>query len=56
MDLVVNGVRRLVRSGSAVYISADTIHYAKATAEADVVFFTVKGASHGLHGIEARDG
>ena len=56
MDSVVNGVHRLVRSGSAIYIPADTIHYAKATPEADVVFFTVKDASHGLHGIKTRDG
>jgi quercetin dioxygenase-like cupin family protein len=56
MDWVVNGVSRLVRSGSAIYIPADTIHHAKATPEVDVVFFTVKDASHGLHGIKAKHG
>jgi quercetin dioxygenase-like cupin family protein len=37
-----------------VYIPANTIHHAKATAEGDVVFFTVKDASHGLHGVKAK--
>ena len=32
---------------------ANTIHAGKATPEADVVFFTVKDASHSLHGIKA---
>lgn len=41
--------------GSVVYIPADTIHDGKATPEADVVFFTCKDASHGLHGIKKRD-
>jgi hypothetical protein len=29
------------------------VHAGKATAEGDVVFFTVKDASHSLHGIKA---
>ena len=41
------------KPGSLLYIPANTIHGGKATAEADVVFFTVKDASHGLHGIKA---
>ncbi len=41
------------KPGSVVYIPANTIHDGKATAEADVVFFTVKDASHSLHGIKA---
>ncbi len=53
MDSLVNGKHQLVRRGSAVYIPANTIHHAKATPDADVVFFTVKDASHGLHGIKA---
>ena len=40
--------------GSAIYIPADTIHQAKATKDGDVVFFTVKDASHWLHGGEAK--
>ena len=42
-----------VKPGSVVYIPANTIHAGKATAEADVVFFTVKDASHSLHGVKA---
>jgi quercetin dioxygenase-like cupin family protein len=41
------------KAGSVIYIPADTVHSLKATAEADVLFFTVKDASHGLHGIKA---
>jgi quercetin dioxygenase-like cupin family protein len=40
-------------AGSVVYIPADTVHAGKATPEADVLFFTVKDASHSLHGIKA---
>jgi quercetin dioxygenase-like cupin family protein len=40
--------------GSAVYIPANTIHGGRAGTE-DVVFFTCKDASHGLHGIKAVD-
>jgi quercetin dioxygenase-like cupin family protein len=39
--------------GSVVYIPSNVIHSGTATADADVVFFTVKDASHGLHGIKA---
>src|SRR5260221_12563782 len=42
-----------VKPGSVVYIPANTVHAGKATAEGDVVFFTVKDASHSLHGIKA---
>ena len=42
-----------VKPGSVVYIPADTIHAGKATADGDVVFFTVKDASHSLHGVKA---
>jgi quercetin dioxygenase-like cupin family protein len=42
-----------VKPGSVVYIPADTVHAGKATADGDVVFFTVKDASHSLHGIKA---
>jgi hypothetical protein len=34
-------------------VPADVVHSSKATAEADVVFFTCKDASHSLHGIKA---
>jgi mannose-6-phosphate isomerase-like protein (cupin superfamily) len=41
------------KPGSVVYVPADVVHSGKAGAEADVVFFTVKDASHSLHGIKA---
>jgi quercetin dioxygenase-like cupin family protein len=41
------------KPGSVIYIPADTIHSGRATPEADVVFFTVKDASHSLHGVKA---
>jgi quercetin dioxygenase-like cupin family protein len=40
--------------GSVVYIPADVVHSGQATPERDVVFFTVKDASWGLHGIKAK--
>ena len=39
--------------GSLVYIPSNTIHGGRASPDADVVFFTVKDASHSLHGIKA---
>ncbi len=39
--------------GTAIYVPAGTVHSGKAGGDADVVFFTVKDASHGLHGIKA---
>lgn len=40
-------------AGSVVYIPSNVVHSGNATPDADVVFFTVKDASHGLHGIKA---
>ena len=42
-----------VTPGSVVYIPANTVHAGKATPDGDVVFFTVKDASHSLHGVKA---
>ncbi|HEY1364947.1 MAG TPA: cupin domain-containing protein [Xanthobacteraceae bacterium] len=39
--------------GSVIYVPSNVVHSGKATDERDVVFFTVKDASHGLHGIKA---
>jgi quercetin dioxygenase-like cupin family protein len=39
--------------GSVVYIPANVVHAGKATPERDVLFFTVKDASHSLHGFKA---
>jgi len=40
------------KAGSVVYIPSNAVHTGKATADRDVVFFTVKDASHSLHGIK----
>jgi quercetin dioxygenase-like cupin family protein len=40
-------------AGSVVYVPSNVVHSGKATADGDVVFFTVKDASHSLHGIKA---
>ena len=52
-DFTIDGQRRLVPPGSLIYIPANTLHSAAATPDADVVFFTAKDGSHGLHGIKA---
>jgi quercetin dioxygenase-like cupin family protein len=44
------------KPGSVVYIPADVVHSGNASADGDVLFFTVKDASHGLHGIKAGGG
>ena len=41
------------KPGSLVYIPADVVHSGGATADGDVLFFTVKDAAHSLHGIKA---
>lgn len=53
LDSTVAGKRQRVKPGTAIYIPANAIHQAVATPDGDVVFFTVKDASHGLHGIKA---
>jgi quercetin dioxygenase-like cupin family protein len=41
------------KPGSLIYIPANTVHSVKVKPDADVLFFTVKDASHSLHGIKA---
>jgi quercetin dioxygenase-like cupin family protein len=41
------------KPGSVIYVPANVVHSGKATADRDVVFFTVKDASHGLQGFAA---
>ena len=41
--------------GMVTYIPANTVHHGRVTSEEDSVFFTVKDASHGLHGIKVED-
>jgi quercetin dioxygenase-like cupin family protein len=40
-------------AGSVIYVPANAVHSGQATKARDVVFFTVKDASHGLQGIKA---
>ena len=42
-----------LRLGSVLYIPSNVVHSGKATSDGDVVFFTVKDASHSLHGMKA---
>lgn len=50
---VVEGKEVEAKPGSVVYVPANAVHSGGATPDADVVFFTCKDASHGLHGIKA---
>jgi mannose-6-phosphate isomerase-like protein (cupin superfamily) len=43
----------VAKAGSVLYIPSNTVHSGKATPDGDVLFFTVKDASHSLHGIKA---
>ena len=49
----VEGTEVEAKPGSVIYVPANARHSGKATADGDVVFFTVKDASHGLHGVRA---
>jgi quercetin dioxygenase-like cupin family protein len=51
LDATVDGRRQLVGPRQAVYIPSNVVHFATATPDKDVIFFTVKDASWGLHGI-----
>ena len=50
---IVDGKEVTAQAGSVLYIPSNAVHFGKATPDADVVFFTVKDASHSLHGIKA---
>ena len=52
-EATVDGKDVTAQAGSVLYIPSNVIHSGKATPDADVVFFTVKDASHSLHGIKA---
>jgi quercetin dioxygenase-like cupin family protein len=49
---VVDGKPCEVPAGSVLYIPSNAVHSGRATEDRDVVFFTVKDASHSLHGIK----
>jgi quercetin dioxygenase-like cupin family protein len=46
----VEGVASLVKAGSLVFIPANAVHWARATADEDVIFLTAKDMSHGIAG------
>jgi len=50
---IIGGKAVEAKPGSVIYVPANAVHSGKASADSDVVFFTVKDASHGLHGIAA---
>jgi len=49
----VGGKEIEAKPGSVIYVPANVVHSGAATADGDVLFFTVKDASHGLHGVKA---
>ena len=49
----IGGQAVTAQAGSVLYIPANLVHSGVATPDADVVFFTVKDTSHGLHGVKA---
>lgn len=50
----VGGKDVTAKAGSVLYIPSNVVHSGKATADQDVVFFTCKDTSHGLHGNKQR--
>lgn len=52
-EATIEGKTHIVKPGSAVYVPANAEHFGRASAEGDVVFFTCKDTSHGLHGIKS---
>lgn len=52
LQLIVDGVTFSAEPGEVIYIPANTVHCGSTPAGKDVRFFTVKDASHGLHGIK----
>lgn len=54
MDLIVDGKRHTAQPGEVIYIPANTIHCGGTPIGQDAKFFTVKDASHSLHGIKVK--
>lgn len=54
MDLIVDGARHTAHPGEVIYIPANTIHCGGTPTDQDAKFFTVKDASHSLHGIKVK--
>ena len=51
--MVVDGQSVEGKPGTVLYVPANAVHSGEATADGDVVFFTCKDASYGLHGNKA---
>jgi len=54
MELVVDGTTHRAQPGDVIYIPANTVHCGNTPDDSDALFFTVKDASHSLHGIKVR--
>ena len=54
MELIVDGMTHTASQGELIYIPANTIHSGSTPNGKDAVFFTVKDASHSLHGIKVK--
>jgi quercetin dioxygenase-like cupin family protein len=52
LEMTIDGVVCRAGPGDLVYIPANTVHSFANRGAGDGVFFTVKDASHGLHGIK----
>jgi quercetin dioxygenase-like cupin family protein len=52
LDCEVGGKGARVQAGSVVYVPSNVVHSTKVVGDRDVVFFTCKDTSHGLHGIK----
>jgi quercetin dioxygenase-like cupin family protein len=52
----IEGQVHRVGAGGLIYVPANRIHQGGATAARDAIFFTVKDASHGLHGVKVGAG
>ncbi len=50
LEAEVEGVKAMVGPGSLLYIPANAVHWALATAERDVLFLTAKDMTHGIVG------
>ncbi len=46
----VGGVSSPATAGSVIYVPSNVVHWARATPDQDVIFFTVKDMSHGIVG------
>jgi quercetin dioxygenase-like cupin family protein len=52
LDADVGGKKERVEAGSVIYVPSNVVHSTKVVGDRDVVFFTCKDTSHGLHGIK----